>query len=644
LRATPTDPAREIEQARRLELGLILVRTFSVFLGFYLILETNAGPPPHASDSVLALSYALIGLLGGGNLMMYVIWRRASTLGTLQKLGLAAFLFDAVIIFSFAWIYSYDPKGSTWVIVYILPLEGALRYQLEGALASVALTLANEIAREQYLANRFAARYPFLWANVAFRVGIDLIIAVVAGFMSRSLAKEAARAAEEARRAEQVAQREMTARRELAAFNTAILTGVAAEDLDQSIRLMAEAIGRDLQFESFSILLREGDHLVVKGMYGMPFYGAVVPIGRGVTGTVAATARALIVPDVGAFPDYIEADPEMRSEMAAPMRIGDDLIGVLDVESRQADAFDQASLDILVRLADQIALVAHSNRLLSQQSETVQRLQELDQMKSDFVAITSHELRTPITSIRGFIKTLLRSRDRLTPEQVGSFMEIIDRQSARLARLVEDLLFVSRIEAGTLRLAMEEVELDRFLKETVEAFGPDRKSRVEIRTEPVDATVVIDPQRVEQVLRNLVDNALKFSPSDAPVMLEGRVTGESVELSVTDRGRGIAPEDQRRIFDRFHQAGEVLSRDQEGAGLGLYITKRLVEVLGGTIELESRPGMGATFRVRIPAGEKATRPTVPAADVLSEAQGPRGDGQAEVGSPVSAPSRLPGAP
>ncbi len=191
---------------------------------------------------------------------------------------------------------------------------------------------------------------------------------------------------------------------------------------------------------------------------------------------------------------------------------------------------------------------------------------------------------------------------------------------------------------------MEEVELDRFLKETVEAFGPDGRSRVEIRTEPVDATAVIDPQRVEQILRNLVDNALKFSPPEAPVLLKGRVTGESVEMSVTDRGPGIAREDQRRIFDRFHQVGEVLSREQEGAGLGLYITKRLVEVLGGTIQLESAPGMGATFRVRIPAGEKATPPTAPAIDVPRAAQGPRGDGQAEVGSPVSGPSRPPGAP
>jgi signal transduction histidine kinase len=321
-----------------------------------------------------------------------------------------------------------------------------------------------------------------------------------------------------------------------------------------------------------------------------------------VVGTVAASGAPLVVPDVTAFPAYIMSDPEIRSEMAAPMRFGDELIGVVDVESRTASAFDDDSLGVLTRLADQIALVAHSNRLLSQQRETMTRLRELDQMKSDFVAITSHELRTPITAIRGFVKTLLRNRERLSDEQIENFMNIIDRQSGRLARLVEDLLFVSRIEAGTIRMQMETVELGDFLRETIEALGPEGRNRVRLRLSPPDSTIVMDPQRMDQIVRNLVENALKFSPPDTEVDIDAFVAEGRLQLAVTDRGPGIPAEDLPNIFDRFHQAGEVLTREAEGAGLGLYITKRLAEAMRGSISVSSVLGSGSTFVVTVPSG------------------------------------------
>ncbi|HYT80331.1 MAG TPA: ATP-binding protein [Actinomycetota bacterium] len=592
--------SRELDRARRLERGLIRVRWFAVVLGLYLIRETNSGLPPYASKTVLLLGYLIIAALGVGNVLIWIGASRCRTLLALQRLGWGAFLMDAVVIFSVAWIFSYDPKGSTWVVIYILPLEGALRYQLEGSLMAVAITMLNEVGREAYLAVRFPD-YPFLVANVAFRVGIQFIIALVAGFMSRSLARQADRATWEAHQAEEAARREASARGELAAFNTAILTGVAAEDLDTSIQLMAGAIGRDLQYEAFTILLRDGDDLIVKGMYGMPFYEERIPLGKGITGTVAATGRALIVQDVTKHDNYVLVDAEMRSEMAAPMRIGDELIGVLDVESRTPNAFDEPSLGVLNRLADQIALVAHSNRLLSQQRETMRRLQELDQMKSDFIAITSHELRTPITAIRGFVNTLQRNQDRLTSEQLTNFMQIIDRQSARLARLVEDLLFVSRIEAGTIRFQTDQVELARFLAETTESLGPEERSRVHVDVQPPGSTVRTDPHRLDQILRNLVENALKFSPPDAPVRIDAMVRDDWFQLAVADQGVGIPAEDLPRIFDRFHQVGQAMTRETEGAGLGLYITKRLVEAMGGTITVASVPGRGATFRIWLPA-------------------------------------------
>jgi signal transduction histidine kinase len=600
---------RDIEQSRRLERGLIRVRWFGVVLGLYLNTQTNSGQAPLASTRVVILSQVLMGILAVGNLLVWLATRRARTARALGRIGLAAFSLDTAVILSLAWVFSYDPNNTTWVVIMILPLEGAIRYRLEGALAVVGVAFVSELAREAFLAARFAEpgihggaplpAYPFLISNVAFRVGIAAIIALVAGFMSRSLAREADNAARQAERFEEAARREAAARRELAAFNTAILAGVAAEDVDVSLQLMAGAIGRDLEFETLAILMCEGDELVVKGMYGMPFYEGRIPLGAGVTGAVAKTGRALVVPDVTAFPGYIMVEPEIRSEMAAPMRIGDEVIGVLDVESRTRGKFDNVSLATLIRLADQIALVTHSNQLLSRQRETMERLRELDEMKSDFVAITSHELRTPLTAIRGFTKTLIRNRDRMSEEQIMDFIRTIDRQAARLARLVEDLLLVSRIEAGSMRMQVEQLDLQTFMRQSVESFGPEDRARIRLEVMP-NGAVVVDPDRVDQILRNLVDNALKFSPADSPVRVYAEIRDGSVQVAVSDRGSGIPREDLPHIFDRFHQAGETLTREVEGAGLGLYITKRLVEAMGGSIEVTSEPGRGTTFTVNLP--------------------------------------------
>src|SRR2546425_1334802 len=145
-----------LEQARRLELGLIRVRWFAVILGLYLVSQTNTGPPPRASHIVVVLAYGVIAALAVGNSLIWIGAVRLKSLPAMRRLGLAAYLFDAAVLFGTAWIYSYDPKGSTWVVIYILPLEGALRYQLEGAIASVILSLVNELGREAYLAHRFS--------------------------------------------------------------------------------------------------------------------------------------------------------------------------------------------------------------------------------------------------------------------------------------------------------------------------------------------------------------------------------------------------------------------------------------------------------------------------------------------------------
>jgi signal transduction histidine kinase len=169
---------------------------------------------------------------------------------------------------------------------------------------------------------------------------------------------------------------------------------------------------------------------------------------------------------------------------------------------------------------------------------------------------------------------------------------------------------------------MEEVHIQPFLKEVVDSQTLEGRSRIWLDVRNEVGSALIDPQRVEQVIRNLIDNALKFSPQDSQVFLEASRSDSRLRISVADRGVGIPQEELPFIFERFHQAGEVLTREAEGAGLGLYISKRLIEAMGGAIEARSAPGEGSTFTITLPAyaePAKAEEPAVPSEQTAERA-------------------------
>jgi hypothetical protein len=165
--------ANELEYAVRLERGMVRVRWFGVLLGGYLVVQTNNTPvPPYASRGLIAFAFSLIVLLAIGNVAIVLAMRRGLSVEGFKRLGMAAFGLDAVVLFGIAWAYSFDPRGSTWVVMYILPLEGALRYQLNGALVVVAVGFVNEVARETYMALRFTEARPDLFLpRYGFEVG-----------------------------------------------------------------------------------------------------------------------------------------------------------------------------------------------------------------------------------------------------------------------------------------------------------------------------------------------------------------------------------------------------------------------------------------------------------------------------------------
>jgi two-component system phosphate regulon sensor histidine kinase PhoR len=232
------------------------------------------------------------------------------------------------------------------------------------------------------------------------------------------------------------------------------------------------------------------------------------------------------------------------------------------------------------------------------QANTVQQAQ------TEFVSTVSHELRTPLTSIKGFADTILRAGDRLDTTQQRRYIGIIKDQADRLTRLVEDLLAVSRLESRRLQLTIRALDLEEAVQRVVRNLSDKAEFHQILSRIPQGLPQIwADGDRLEQILTNLIDNAIKYSPQDTTITINARTiesTPEMVQFSVADQGAGIPPEKIPDIFTKFSRLDDPLVRQTEGTGLGLYITKSLVVALGGTISVSSSPG-STTFTVQLPA-------------------------------------------
>jgi signal transduction histidine kinase len=233
----------------------------------------------------------------------------------------------------------------------------------------------------------------------------------------------------------------------------------------------------------------------------------------------------------------------------------------------------------------------------------VTRERELDEMKSQLLSTVSHELRTPLASIKGFATTLLRRDVEWGEESRREFLSIIDQESDRLSELIGNLLDMSRIEAGELPVEPEPTDLKPIIDDTVvefEMMTGDHRLEIEMPPGGSLPPVLADPRRARQVLRNLVENAVKYSPGGGRITIAARPEEGEVQVSVADQGIGIAAPQLDRVFERFYQVDSASTRQVGGSGLGLSISKAIVEAHDGRIWAESEPGRGSTFYFTLP--------------------------------------------
>lgn len=293
----------------------------------------------------------------------------------------------------------------------------------------------------------------------------------------------------------------------------------------------------------------------------------------------------------------------IRDAMLAPLHGMDSVIGFIQVSNRRSElsTFTEEEMKLFETLANHAGVSLENARLVEKLEESLAHLTEMNQLKDDFVASVSHELRTPLTSIRGYVRTLLRPDVEFSKEDQQSFLETIDRQSTRLHRLIEDLLAVSRIESESDPALMTKVELHTLVGNVIDEI----RTRVEPETISLDLeddlpTVETDEGKLHQVVSNLVENAVKYGGKDNPIHISARLEAEGVNISVTDTGPGVPQDLQDKIFDRFYQVDQSATRSVGGAGLGLYICRRMAEAIGGRVWLERSSSEGSTFSVWVP--------------------------------------------
>ena len=342
--------------------------------------------------------------------------------------------------------------------------------------------------------------------------------------------------------------------------------------------------------------------------------------GMGITGWVASTGQSICIGDVRNDNRYYALRNDIRSELCVPMRIGDKIIGVVNVETTKLNAYTKADKQVLETVSAQIAVAIQNARLYEQiqryndelEQQVAERtkelahanlqLKEIDRLKSEFIATMSHELRTPLNSIIGFTGIILKGITGEVNEEQKKQLSMVYNSSKHLLSLINDILDLSRIESGKMEVSIKKFKVQDVISEVSQTLYPMISQKgLRLLTDITDETAEIysDRKKVYQILLNLANNAVKFTEK-GEIKIEAKLENETLQMRVSDTGIGIKKEDLDYLFEAFRQIDATARRRYQGAGLGLYLCKKLVTLLGGDIRAESQYGKGSKFTFTLP--------------------------------------------
>jgi signal transduction histidine kinase len=327
-----------------------------------------------------------------------------------------------------------------------------------------------------------------------------------------------------------------------------------------------------------------------------------------INGRALLEKRPIHVADVLADPEYGRQDlverERYRTVLAVPMLRDGEAIGLLALtKGAEVDPFTEKQMEVVTTFADQAVIAIENVRLFQEIKDKTREVEVANKHKSEFLANMSHELRTPLNAIIGFSEVLIEKMFGEVNEKQADYLKDIHESGRHLLSLINDVLDLSKIEAGRMELELGTFHLPTaisnamtLVRERAQRHGIHLASELD----PALGELNADERKVKQILLNLLSNAVKFTPDGGRVHVSAACVDSRVEVSVRDTGIGIAPEDHAAVFEEFKQVGRDALKKAEGTGLGLTLTKRLVELHGGEIRLESVPGKGSTFSFTLP--------------------------------------------
>jgi signal transduction histidine kinase len=575
---------------------LVLLRAALVVVGIVAVALTDFPP------SYVAWAWGVVGFFAAVTVFSGVL--SVVELGPRERVRARVLLLalDALVAIGFIAIFSFE-SGEPWRALYLIPVAAAaLRFGLVGGLVGGVVMTGATIVID--------ALGPGLqWKTALPRILVGVLSGVVIGRLRDTLNAERSRAELRAGEAERL-------RDEL---------GHRVDVLDTANRC-ARALGSSLELdEAFGAFIRE-----LRGL--VPFERTAIVLVEGDTATTMATAgrgAGDVFPPGNSDPiqgsllervlegkilvrrDLAERDAPadeqllalgLRSELVAPLLLGARTIGMLSLSRERPDAFSEDEVELVALLGRLVATAVQNIRAYEAERRRVEELARLSQLRADFVSLVSHELRSPMAAVIGAARTLQDRWRMLTAAQRESFLALIGDETARLAELVGDVLDTSRIEAGTFSYRFDEVDLGRVVDEAVEAAALAQQDvPIVASVRGALPTVRGDRTRLRQVLGNLLENAVKYSPEGGEVRVSAAAANGAVRISVRDTGPGIPPDQQRRIFEKFGRV-DVPGASKPGTGLGLFIARSIAEAHGGSLDVSSGAQPGSTFTLTLPVG------------------------------------------